>query len=231
MANNPQSNHVIPVIAVIIGVIGIFVTVAAFALVFSPSALKPTLAVVQPTSSPSSRYQPEIVPPLTYTPSSTQTATVTPTKTPAPTYTPTVTYTYPFVTQPLPDLTVTDISDPVCAPEFSSTTLRFTIYVRNIGPARTRSFGSFDIGVYLILGQSRYRLDEWAALFDGVVGTSKMEVSNLNPDRDIKFTVVVDLKGNKNFGIEAIANSGANPIREADTNNNTLLKYFSAYCY
>jgi hypothetical protein len=85
--------------------------------------------------------------------------------------------------------------------------------------------------VYLLLGQRRYGLDTWATEFDGVVGSSVTEVFNLNPGDDIKFTVVIDLKGNKDFGIEAITNSGESPIREADTTNNTLIEYFSANCY
>jgi hypothetical protein len=85
--------------------------------------------------------------------------------------------------------------------------------------------------VYLILGQRRYGLDEWATQFNGVVGSSVAEVVNLNPNDDIKFTVVIDLKGNKDLGIEVIANAGANPIREADTTNNTLIEYFSIHCY
>jgi len=64
-----------------------------------------------------------------------------------------------------------------------------------------------------------------------VIGTSRLEVSNINPNDDLKFTVVIDLKGNKYFGVEVTANSGENPIREADTTNNTLIKYFSGYCY
>ena len=39
------------------------------------------------------------------------------------------------------------------------------------------------------------------------------------------------MRGNKIFGIEVIANSGTNPIREADMTNKTLIKYYSIYCY
>ena len=83
----------------------------------------------------------------------------------------------------------------------------------------------------MILGQQRYSLDEWATEFNGVVGSSVTEVFNLNPNGDIKFTVVIDLKGNKDFGIEVVANSGENPIREADTTNNALIKYYTSSCY
>jgi hypothetical protein len=131
----------------------------------------------------------------------------------------------------LPDLIVTGLSEPVCVPDRPGTILEFTFYVRNIGRASTRSFGLFEVGVYLILGQVRYGLDEWAEEFDGVIGASRLEVPNLNPNDDLKFTVVIDLKGNKDFGVEVIANSGEDPIREADTTNNTLIKYFSVYCY
>lgn len=85
--------------------------------------------------------------------------------------------------------------------------------------------------MYFILGQRRYSLEEWDTTFNGLVGSSVTEVFNLNPNGDIKFTVVIDLKGNKNFGIEVVANAGENPIREADTTNNSQIKYFSVYCY
>ncbi len=234
MANNSQSNPAVPVIAIIIGVIGIFVTVVAFAFVFSPPKLGPTPTVIQPTSSPlglSTPYEPENVPLSTYTPGPTQTATIVPTNTSFPTRTPFVLPTIEFDNPPLPDLTVTGISDPICVPDRIGTIIEFSIFVRNIGHASTRYFGSFDTGVYLILGQSRYGLDEWATQFNGVIGSSVTEVVNLNPNDDIKFTVVIDLKGNKDLGIEVIANAGENPIREADTNNNALIEYFSIHCY
>ncbi|NTW08631.1 MAG: hypothetical protein HGA28_03585, partial [Anaerolineaceae bacterium] len=200
-----------PVIAIIIGVIGIFVTVVAFAFVFSPPTLGLTPTVVQPTPSPlglSTPYEPENVPLSTYTPGPTQTATIVPTSTPFPTRTPFVLPTIEFDGLPLPDLTVTGISDPICVPDRIGTIIEFSIFIRNIGRASTRYFGPFDTGVYLILGQRRYGLDEWATQFNGVVGSSVTEVFNLNPDGDIKFTVVIDLKGNKDLGIEVIANAG-----------------------
>jgi hypothetical protein len=236
MTINSKSNFTLPVIAIIIGVIGIVVTIIVFAFVFSPPALELTPTVTQPTSSLlgfSSPYQPESLPLPTYTPGPTHTSTIVPTNTPAPTRTLIVLPTLESNSQvlPLPDLTVTGISDPICAPDRIGTILEFTIFVRNIGQASTRYFGSFGTDVYLLLGQRRYGLDEWAEKFDGVVGSSVTEVFNLNPGDDIKFTVVIDLKGNKDLGIEVIANSGENPIREADTTNNTLTKYFSVYCY
>jgi hypothetical protein len=78
----------------------------------------------------------------------------------------------------LPDLIVTGLSEPVCVPDREGTVLEFTFYVRNIGRAPTRSFGPFDVGVFLFLGQVRYGLDEWAKEFNGVIGTSRLEVSN-----------------------------------------------------
>jgi hypothetical protein len=231
MANNPRMKYSVPTIAAILGVIGIVVTVAAFAFVFSPPTFTSTPTATQSTSSHSSDYQPEIIPPLTDKPDLTLTATALPTETPAPTFTPTVTPTYTIINGPLPDLTVTGLRDLFCIPDYEGTILEFTFFVRNIGRAATRTFGSFDVSVNLILGQRRYSLDEWDTQFDGVIGTSNLQVSNLNPNDDIKFTVVIDLKGNKNFGIEVIANSGVNPIGEADTTNNTLIKYFSGYCY
>jgi hypothetical protein len=234
MENNSRPSYTIPIIAVLIGVITICVTVVAFTFVFSPQSTELTPTVTQPTSGTSnlsSPYQPERIPLPTYTPAPTQTATVPPSSTPLPTPTPFVLPTIEFEGVPLPDLTVSGISDPVCVPDRTGTIVEFSIYVRNIGQAPTRYFGAFDTAVYLILGQRRYRLDEWATQFNGVAGSSIVGVDNLGPGEDIKFTVVIDLKGNKSFGIEVVANSGENPIREADSTNNTLLKYHSIHCY
>jgi hypothetical protein len=233
MTNNSNSNHTLSVIAIIIGVMGIFATVVAFAFVFSPPTLEPTPTTTIPTSSPSNGYEPEMIPLTTNTPGRTQAETVAPSNTPFPTRTPFVLPTIVPTSQllQLPDLTVTGLSEPVCVPDRPGTILEFTFYVRNIGRASTRSFGPFDVGVYLLLGEVRYGLDEWANEFKGVIGASNLEVSNLNPNDDLKFTVVIDLRGNKNFGVEVTANSGETPIREADTTNNTLIEYFSAYCY
>lgn len=233
MTNTSRVNHVFSVTAIVVGVIGIIAVVAAFAFVLSPPTLSPMPTATQPVSIPSSGYQPEVIPLVTHTPAPARTSTSLPVNTPPPTRTPFVVPTIAIDSQllQLPDLTVTAISDPVCATEYEGTKLRFSIFVRNIGHASTRYFGSFDTDVYLILGQRRYSLDEWAEKFDGVVGSSVVEVVNLDPDQDIKFTVVIDLKGNKGIGVEVTANSGENPIREADMTNNTLIKYFSGYCY
>jgi len=210
----------------------IYIAVIVFGSEITPAILEPNPTAIQPISSHPNSYQPEIIPISTYTPGPIQTATSVPTNTPIPIPTSTLIVIPTLVSNSLlPDLTVTGISDPICVPDRIGTILEFTIYVRNIGRARTRTFGSFDVGVFFILGQRRYSLDEWATQFEGVIGSSITEVFNLNPNDDIKFTVVIDLKGNKKFGIEVIANSGASPIRETDMTNNTLIKYFSGYCY
>ena len=232
MTNDSQSSPSIQnIIAIIIILAVICLTVIAIKPGLLPTISKPMPTAIQPTSSLSSLYQPEVFPLTTDSPVPTQTATSVPTNTPILTRTPIIPPTLILPYNQLPDLTAAGISDPVCATEYEGTKLRFYIFIRNIGRARTRPFGSFDTAVYLILGQRRYSLDEWATRFNGVVGSSVTEVINLNPNGDIKFTVVIDLIGNKDFGIEVIANSGEKPIREADMTNNTLIKYFSIYCY
>lgn len=236
MADNSRINHTLSLIFIIVGVIGILATLAVFAFVLSPPPAEPMPTAIQPTSSPASSsfpFQPESIPLLTFTPPPARTSTSVPTNTPFPTRTPFLLPTIAVDSRSLqlPDLTVSAISEPVCAAEYEGTKLRFSIFVRNIGDASTRYFGSFSTDVYLLLGQRRYSLDEWAEKFNGVVGSSVVNVANLDPGEDIKFTVVIDLKGNKSFGVEVTANSGENPIREADTTNNTLIKYYSVYCY
>ncbi len=231
MANDFKSKYSIEnTIAIVIIMAVICMTVIALEPGILPGFSKPTPTAVQPTSSPSDDYQPEIIPLLTDTPGPTQTVTVIPTITRFPTRTPFVLPTFEFDSQPLPDLTVSGISDPVCATDHIGK-LKFNLYVRNIGRASTRYFGPFDVGVFIVIGQKKYGLDEWATQFNGVVGSSNMEVFNLDPNEDLKFTMVLDLKGNIKFGIRAVANSGEKPIREADTTNNSLTKYFSFYCY
>jgi hypothetical protein len=106
-----------------------------------------------------------------------------------------------------------------------------TVIVRNIGEASTHSFGSFDVGVYILLGQSSYSLTEWADKYGGVIGSPNLAISNLDPNWDGKFTLAIDMKEITNFGIKAVANPGENFIPEMDRENNTLIKYFSIYCY
>lgn len=233
MTDHSRADHIFSVTAIIIGVIAIIAVVFVFAFELSMPTVDPTPVATQPTSSPSGGYQPEVIPLATHTPGRTQTETAAPTDTPPPTRTPFVPPTIVSTSQllQLPDLTVTGLSEALCVPDRIGTILEFTFYVRNIGRASTRSFGPFEVEVFLLLGQVRYKLDEWDTQFNGVVGASKMEISNLNPGEDVKLKVVIDLKGNKDIGIEVIANSGGSPIREADTTNNTLIRYFSANCH
>lgn len=222
---------------VIVGVIGVVVIAAAFPTIVSPLDIPSTPTLWQATSSPtetfSDSYQPEVLPPPTYTPPPTRTSTPAPTNTPLPTRTPfilpTIAFDSPLLL--LPDLTVTGISNPTCVPDRKGTILEIGIFIRNIGRAGTRYFGSFRVDVFLLLGQQRYTLDEWAQKFNGVIGVSNLEISSLDANSDIKLTVVLDLKGNKNFGIEVLVNSGDDPMREEDMTNNSLTRYFSPYCY
>lgn len=108
--------------------------------------------------------------------------------------------------------------------------IKLNIIVRNVGPGSTRSFGPFSVRVNLILGQHRYSLDEWASGFNGVIGSSNMDISNLSPNGDVKLNLSIDLKGNTKFGVEVIANSGSNTIPETNTTNNTLIQSFSVIC-
>jgi len=195
---------------------------------------RPTPTKAAPTLTPViSRYQPESIPASTDTPNPTLTATVPPTNTAAPTITPTPTYF--FNDKPLPDLTVTGISDPVCSTIREADTIthyvKIKLVIRNIGRASTHYFGTFDNEVYVLLGESSYRLDEWADQFNGLISDPHLKVLNVDPNWDITFTLAINLKGNTNFGIKAVANAGKNTIAEADTTNNRLIKYFSVYCY
>jgi len=148
--------------------------------------------------------------------------------------TPAISFALPYATGPLPDLTVSAISTPTCARDHLLTVerdyVKFNVIVRNIGPASTHAFGPFSVLVNLIIGQQRYSLDDWASSFNGVIDSSDMDISNLNPDADVKLNLAIDLKGNTNFGVEVIANSGPNPIPESDMTNNTLIQSFSIIC-
>lgn len=235
MATDPRPRFPIEVIILIISTTAaLCITLMLVGPDVLSQILRPTPTEPPPTTIPTSKYQPEVIPAPTYayTPSPVWTPTVLPTDTPAPT--PTITSTP--VKGVLPDLIVTGISDPKCTPDHIGTTtgvyVKFTIFVRNIGHASTYSFGPFELGVSLILGQTYYGLDEWASRFNGVVGNLNLRITNLAPNQDVAVAVELDLKGNATFGIQAVANSGANPIPETDTTNNTLVKYFSSiYCY
>jgi len=119
----------------------------------------------------------------------------------------------------------------MCVPDHIGTIFKFTIIVRNMGHASTHYFGQVNVDVFLILGETYYGLDEWASRFDGVIGSSNLQIANLDFDRDVALKFELDLKGNTEFGIEAVANSGANPIPESSTLNNKFRRYFSKYCY
>jgi len=223
-------------VVTVFGVISIIVIAVSFPNIVSPLSAQPSPTVSKTALSPtrqSASYQPEIFPPFTYTPPPPPTATSVPTNTPFPTRTPfilpTIAFDSPLLL--LPDLTVTGISEPVCLPQRGGTIIEFSILIRNIGRAGTRNFGSFLVDVFLLMGQQRYNLDEWAENFNGVIGVSPLEISALDAGQDVKLVAVIDLKGNKSFGVQVIVNSGNDPMREADMSNNTLTKYFSAACY
>jgi hypothetical protein len=235
MTDNSKLKYSILVAIAGIGVIAIFAIIGVFAFLFSPPS-KPTPTVLPPTLSPSKQYQPEIIPLSTYTPNPARTSTVTPTHTLVPTFTPTTTPPYvPPVGKPLPDLIIANISDPVCASSNVDETprnyIKLTVIVRNIGDASTHPFGSFDVGVYILLGQASYSLDEWANRYGGVIAYPNLTISNLDPNRDRTFTLAIDRKGITKFGIKAVANSRENAVPEMDRENNTLIKYFSVNCY
>jgi len=207
-------------------VIAIMPTILPTAIRSTPTAqvLTPTLPILSKQSFPETSDVP------TNTSNLAGTSTILPTDTPTFTFTPTFTST----AQPLPDLTVTGISDPICTKDQrvipEKLYVKLSIIVRNIGPGSTRPFGPFSVRVDLVLGQHHYSLDEWASGFNGVIGSSNMDILNLNPNRDVKLNLSIDLKGNTKFGIEVIANSGPNTIPESDTTNNTLIQGFSIIC-
>ena len=234
MTNNPKLAFPIEILLVIIVTLaGICITLMIVGPELLPEILQPTSMVIPATSVTPGQYQPEVIPVQTDIPNLIPTLTILPTHTPLPTLTPTLTPTIP-ITGPLPDLTVTGISDPICTQNHIGTTtgkfLNFTIYVRNIGRVSTRSFGTFDVEIFLFLGQTHYSLDEWANSFNGVVGSSNLKISNLNPNAGISLKLEIDLMGHTDFGLQVIANSGVNTIPEANTANNTLIESFSIYC-
>ncbi len=231
--NHSASPHWLTAV-IVFGVIGIVAIAAAFPNIVSPLPAQPAPTEASPTSTRrSASYQPETLPLATYTPPPTRTATAVPPPTPLPTRTPfilpTIAFDSPLLL--LPDLTVTGISDPLCLPERGGTIIELSVFIRNIGRAGTRHFGSFPVDVFLLMGQQRYELDEWAQKFNGVIGTSNLEIASLGANEDVKLTLVLDLKGNKSFGVEALVNSSDDPIREEDMTNNSLTKYFSVKCY
>lgn len=235
VANNPKPNLSIQVIIAIIGATAaICTTLITIVPTVLPMILKPTPTAIQvPTSTLAIlQKQPlaESSAVLTETPNQEGTSTIMPTDTPASTFTPI----YTSAAQPLADLTVAAISNPTCVRDHRLTAervyIKLSVIVRNVGRVSTRSFGPFSVLVKLILGQQWYSLDEWASSFNGVIDSSNMDISNLNPNDDVKLNLAIDLKGNTNFGIEAIANSGSNTIPESNTTNNILIQNFSVIC-
>ena len=236
MANNLKSKLPIQVIFAIILAIA---TICAVVVAITPAAkILPmivglTLAASKvPTSTPAilpKQLFTETFVVSTDTPTLAVTSTMMSTDTPSSTFTPT----YTSTTQLLPDLTVTGISNPTCIKDRGSPQnlyVELSIIVRNVGLGSTRPFGPFSVLVNLILGQRHYSLEEWASGFNGVIGSSNMDSLNLNPNGDVKLNLSIDLKGNTKFGVEVIANSGANTIPESDTTNNTLIQGFSVIC-
>lgn len=227
MTNNSKPKLPIQVIFAIILIIATITVVFAVLLVIFKPSIK---AIGLPNSIPPIQTLSETpaVVADTFTPA--LTSTIIPTDTPTPIIAPSPTATYTPITKPLADLTVTGISDPVCIGDGRLGSVKLTIFVRNIGRGSTKYFGPFSVRVNLILGQRHYGLDEWASRFNGVIGSSNSEIVNLNPNGDVELKIAIDLKGNTKFGIEAIANSGSNPIPESDTTNNIRTRNFSIYC-
>lgn len=236
MTENNQSIPGWAAVSIVMGIAAIVLIAIALPALVSPPNPQPAPTVWQMTSMPTEifrLYQPEILPPPTNTPPPTRTATAVPTNTPFPTRTPFILPTLAFDSPLLllPDLTVSGIGSPICVPDREGTVLEIGIFIRNIGQAGTRNLGSFDVDIFLLMGQQRYGLDEWAEKFNGVVGVSPLEIFTLDAGQDVKLVAVIDLKGNKSFGIQVIVNAGDDPMREADMSNNTLTEYFSAACY
>ena len=225
--------NTIPAIAAVIGAVAVCLVVVVFAILFSPPA-KPAPTPLPPTAIPSRQFQPEVIPLLTFTPNPVRTSTVTPTDKPAPA--PTLTSTLlPPIGKPLPDLVIASIGDPVCASsnvdDVPRDYIQFTVIVRNIGKASTHTFGSFDVGIYIVLGETSYSLKEWADTYSGVIAYPNLTISNLDPHWDRTFKLAIDRNGITKFGIKAVANDGEKPVPESDRTNNMLIKYFSIYCY
>jgi len=234
MTNDPRPAFPIEIVFVIVVTLAaICITLVTVGPKIWPEILKPTPRAIPPTSITPRPYQPEVIPAPTDTPKLLPTSTLSRTNTPSPTSTPTLTPTT-LIKGPLPDLTVTGISDPICTQNHIGTNigkfLNFTIYVRNIGRVSTRPFGPFDVEISLILGQTYYGLDEWTSRFNGVVGSSNLKISNLNPNAGTSLKLEIDLMGHTEFGLRVIANSGVNTIPETNTANNTLIESFSIYC-
>lgn len=163
------------------------------------------------------------------TPTSTATSTPFPTVTPGPTGTPSLT-----PTPLLPDLEVLAISSPTCVSDHRSGStqkyVRQTITIRNIGAGSTSAFGPFSSRVTFIFGGQRYSLEDWSTRYNGIIGTPELNVADLGPNQDADLTLNIDLRGNKAYGIEVVANSGAQTIAEGNLANNSLTQNFTTNC-
>lgn len=232
-------------IQLIIAIIGAFVAICTATIAIVPMVLpiimKPTPTIIQvpPTglfpeasASPLATDTPNLAWTSTISPP-TDTPTETPTSTFTPTFTPTFTATFTS-TPVLADLIVVAISNPTCTRDHRFTPvkvyIKLTITVRNLGLASTNTFGPFSARVTLIFGQQRYSLEEWASRYNGLVNTPNLDISGLKPNEDAEINLSIDLKGNTNYSIEAIANSGAHTIPESNTANNILTQSFSTTC-
>ncbi|MGE5252153.1 MAG: hypothetical protein ACM3QS_18275 [Bacteroidota bacterium] len=133
----------------------------------------------------------------------------------------------------LPDLIPVAISSPVCISDHrvtSSKYVRQTVTIRNIGAGATTPFGVFSNRVVLIAGGQRYPLDQWASLYNGIIGPLELNVPGLGPNDDADLTLNIDLRGNSRYSLEVIANSGDTVIPEASTANNSLTRDFTTNC-
>jgi len=240
MTNQSNPKLSIQVVIAIIGaVVAICTAIIAIVPFVLPLIIKPTPTAIQsPTSILPAQpiLETSVIP--TDTPNLVQPATIAVSDTLVPTFTPTLTPTltptFTSTSPPLADLIVVAISNPVCTRDHRFTPtkvyVKINVTVRNIGPGSTNSLGPSSVRVNLIFGQARFSLDEWASKFNGVVNDPDLEVTNLNPNDDSEIKLSIDLKGNANFSIEAIANSGPNIIPESDTTNNILTQNFSIDC-
>jgi len=236
VANNQKPKMPIQIIfAILLAVATIFTVVIAIMPKVLPMIVEPTPTELQASSStPASILSTPLFTETSSLP--TNTPTLAWTSTPTATDTPAFTFTPKYTSTPqrFPDLIVTEISASTCTKDQRVTPeklyIKLSFIVRNIGPGSTRPLGPFSVRVNLILGQRHYSLEEWASDFNGVIGSSNMDIANLDPNGDVKLNVSIDLKGNTNFGVEVIANSGLYIIPESNITNNTLIQGFSVIC-
>jgi hypothetical protein len=146
--------------------------------------------------------------------------------------TPTPAYT---ATPLLPDLAPVAISAPTCITDHTpgatrTKYVRQVVTIRNLGPGGTASFGSFSSRVILTAGGQRYPLEDWASLYNGVVGPLDLNTASLGPNDDADLVLNIDLRGYSRYSLEVITNSGAAVIPEVNSANNSLSRDFSTNC-